>query len=65
MHSKCINNAQINTNLTVLGLTLSSSDERIKTDIQPIDHDLCVQIVKSIEPKTYKKNSNQNIFSLY
>ena len=51
--------ATINTNLAVYGLAISTSDVRIKTDIQPIDHDLCVQIVKSIEPKTYKKNSNQ------
>ena len=50
---------QINTNLTVLGTTSSTSDERLKTDIQPIDQDLCVQIVKSIEPKTYIKNNNQ------
>ena len=36
--------ATIEGNLLVMGLTLSSSDSRIKEDVQPIDQDLCVEI---------------------
>ena len=41
-------------------MTLSSSDERIKEDIQPIDQDLCVEIIKSVEPKSYKRTDQIN-----
>ena len=47
--------ATIDLNLLVKGVTLSSSDERIKTDVQPINQDLCVEIIKSVEPKSYKR----------
>ena len=40
--------------MIVAGVTLSSSDKRIKEEVQPIDPELCVEIVKSIEPKSYK-----------
>ena len=26
----------------------------LKTDVQPINEDLCVEIIKSVEPKSYK-----------
>ena len=48
--------ATIEGNLLVKGLTLSSSDSRIKEDVQPIDQHVCVEIIKSAEPKGYKKN---------
>ena len=50
----------IDGNLIVAGVTLSSSDSRIKEDVQPIDQDLCVEIVKSIEPKSYKRTDQIN-----
>ena len=43
--------ATIEGNQLVKGLTLSSSDSRIKEDVQPIDQHLCVEIIKSAEPK--------------
>ena len=45
----------IDGSLLVKGVILSSSDERIKEDIRPINQDLCVEIIKSIEPKSYKR----------
>ena len=50
----------IDGNLIVAGVTLSSSDSRIKEDVQPIDQDLCVEIVNSIEPKSYKRTDKIN-----
>ena len=52
--------ATIDLNLLVKGVTLSSSDERIKTDVQPINQDLCVEIIKSVEPKSYKRTDKIN-----
>ena len=57
---RCLGSAQVDTNLTVLGLTLSSSDSRIKDDAQPINEDLCVEIVKSVEPKSYIRTDKIN-----
>ena len=45
--------ATIEGNLLVKGLTLSSSDSRIKEDVQPIDQHLCVEIIKSVEPNSF------------
>ena len=42
--------ATIDGNLLVMGVILSSSDSRIKEDVQPINQDLCVEIIKSVEP---------------
>ena len=50
----------IDGNLIVAGVTLSSSDSRIKEEVQPIDQDLCVEIVFSIEPKSYKRTDQIN-----
>ena len=47
--------ATIDGSLLVKGIILSSSDSRIKEDVQPINQDLCVEIVKSVEPKSYKR----------
>ena len=46
--------------LLVKGVTLSSSDSRIKEDVQPIDQNLCVEIIKSVEPKSYKRTDQIN-----
>ena len=50
----------IDGNLVVTGVILSSSDSRIKEDVQPINPELCVEIVKSIEPKSYKRTNQIN-----
>ena len=50
----------IDGNLVVTGVILSSSDSRIKEDVQPINPELCVGIVKSIKPKSYKRTDQIN-----
>ena len=57
---RCLGSVQIDANLTVIGLTLSSSDSRIKDDAQPIYEDLCLEIVKSVEPKSYIRTDKIN-----
>ena len=43
-----------------MGVILSSSDSRIKEEAQPINQDLCVEIIKSVEPKSYKRTDKAN-----
>ena len=52
--------ATIDGNLLVMGVILSSSDSRIKEDVQPLNQDLCVEIIKSVEPNSYKRTDKAN-----
>jgi hypothetical protein len=45
--------ATFDSSLLVTGTIASSSDQRIKTDIQDISDDSALQKIKSIQPKTY------------
>ena len=49
----------IDGSLLVKGVILSS-DSRIKEDVLPINQDLCVEIIKSVEPKSYKRTDQTN-----
>ena len=55
-----MSDVKISNNLTVIGLTLSSSDSRIKDDAKPINQELCVEIVKSVDPKSYIRTDKIN-----
>ena len=46
----------IDTDLLVRGVTLSGSDLRIKDQVENIDDDTCVNIIKAVKPKSYIRN---------
>ena len=52
--------AIIDGNWLVRGTITSSSDLRLKDNIEPVADDLCINIIKSIQPKTYIRNDITN-----
>ena len=49
-------NAIIDKDLLVRGFIVSSSDSRLKDNVEIVSEDLCINIIKSVQPNTYIRN---------